>query len=141
MNRQKMSLISGKATNYDSVLFLACNDIRETLYTLNAIEIDARAIDYDPKFEDYDLYECKDFVFDEVNLDAELVVHMNCEKTFPFDRTGDVILIGDDERHNGDCVPILSCNQLTYMYDVKEVYEEHVIEYHGKHYYIVWGRM
>lgn len=141
MNQQKMSLIYGKATNYDSVLFLACNDIRETLAMLNAIEIDAHAIDYDPKFEDADFYTCKDFVFDEVDMNAELVIHMNCEKTYPFDREGDVILIGDDENHNGDCKPILSCNQLIYMYNVKDVYEEHVIEYHGKHYYIVWGKM
>ena len=141
-----MSLICGKATNYDSVLFLACNDITDTLEGLNSLGIEARAIDYDPKFEEKDFYTCKDFIFDEVDLTADLVIHMNCEKTYMFERKGDVILIGDDKHHNGDCKPVLSCEQLVHQYGIEEVYEqghwsERATFLNGISHYWVYGRI
>lgn len=128
-------------TNYDSITFLACNNIKDMLNKLNAIEIEANAIDYDPKFENSQWYQCKDFVFDDVNYYSELVVHMNCEKTYPLiNHCGDVILIGDDEEHSGDCNPVYSTQQLINQYQLKEVYQEHVVEGQKNH-YIVWGRI
>lgn len=129
-------------TQYDSITFLACNNIKDMLNKLNAIEVDATAIDYDPKFKNKSWYTCKDFIFDDVSYQSELVVHMNCEKTYPLIKhSGDVILIGDDEEHSGDCNPVYSTQQLIDQYQLKEVYEEHVLESRGKNQYMVWGRL
>ena len=59
--------------NYDKVIFLACGDIHEDLLILNACEVEAVGIDYDPKFKDKTCYVNKDFVFDDIDLDAELI--------------------------------------------------------------------
>jgi len=124
------------AMNYDKVLFLACNNISDDLEELNSFDIDAIAIDYDPKFKDIQYYINKDFVFDEVDLDADLIVHMNVEKTYPLKLSGDVILRGDNEQHNGDCYPITSCDELIKLFNLKEVYEKSEEDDH----FIVYGR-
>ena len=124
------------AMNYDKVLYLACNDISEDLEELNSFDIEATAIDYDPKFKDTPYYINKDFVFDDIDLDADLTIHMNVEKTYPLKLSGDVILRGDNEQHNGDCHSITSCDQLVKLFDVKEVYEK---SEHDGH-FIVYGR-
>lgn len=124
------------AMNYDKVLYLACNDIREDLEELNSFDIEAKAIDYDPKFKDVEYYINKDFVFDDVDLDADLIIHMNVEKTYPVNLSGDVILRGDNEQHNGDCYPITSCDQLIELFQLKEVYEKSEEDDH----FIVYGK-
>jgi|TARA_X000001316_G_C896535_1_gene16298 hypothetical protein len=112
------------AMNYDKVLFLACNDISKDLKELNAFDIEAIAIDYDPKFKDIQYYINKDFVFDDLDLDTDLTIHMNVEKTYPLKLSGDVILRGDNEQHNGDCCPITSCDQLIKLFGVNKIYEK-----------------
>jgi len=111
---------------YDRIIILASNDVREFLRTLNNIGIDAIAIDYDPKFENTMSYVNKDFVFDDVDLTADLIIHKNVEKTYPVElpEGTDVILIGDNDQHNGDCTPIESCEQLISLYDVGEIYDQ-----------------
>lgn len=131
--------------NYDKVLYLACNDIREDLEELNSFDIDTKAIDYDPKFKDVEYYINKDFVFDDVDLDVDLTIHMNVEKTYPLKLSGDVILRGDNEHHNGDCCPITSCEQLIEMYNLKEVYQQEITSQrktllNGISHFIVYGR-
>lgn len=128
--------IKSIALNYDKVLYLACNDIREDLDMLNSFDIDVRAIDYDPKFKNKNYYINKDFVFDDVDLNADLTIHMNVEKTYPLKLSGDVILRGDNEQHNGDCYPITSCDQLIELFGLKEVYEKSEQDDH----FIVYGR-
>lgn len=133
------------AMNYDKVLYLACNDIHEDLEELNSFDIDAKAIDYDPKFKDVEYYINKDFVFDDIDLDADLTIHMNVEKTYPLKLSGDVILRGDNEHHNGDCCPITSCEQLIEMYNIKEVYQREITSQrktllNGISHFFVYGR-
>jgi hypothetical protein len=132
-------------TQYDSITFLACNDIRHTLSVLNNMGIDISAIDYDPKFKDQEFYINKDFIFDDIKYSSELVVHMNCEKTYPEIRhCGDVLLRGDNLNYHGDCNPIYSTNQLIEQFNLKDVYQEHVVEGEDitcKNLYLVWGRM
>lgn len=111
--------------------------IEDDLAMLQTFNIEARCIDYDPKFKAIDGYECADFVFDDVDLNADLVIHMNVEKTYPVKLSGDVILRGDNECHNGDCCPVTSCEQMIEMYDVKEVYEKNE---HDGHFF-VYGRV
>jgi len=65
---------------YDKITILASNDVSEFLRTLNNIGIDAIAIDYDPKFKNTIGYVNKDFVFDDVDLIADLIIHKNVEK-------------------------------------------------------------
>lgn len=128
--------------NYDSIQFLACNDISGHLHELNLFDINVTAIDYDPKFINRSFYLNKDFVFDDVDLDAELVVHFNCEKTAPFiNYSGDIILIGDNQEHNGDCRPVYSAQDLIDWYNVKEVYESKEIIDENYTHYLVYGRV
>jgi len=111
---------------YDKIKFLACGDIQDTLIKLRSMDIDATAIDYDPKYKNTPNYVNKDFVFDDVDLDADLIVHTNIEKTYAveFKSGTDVILIGDNDEHNGDCIPIFSADQIIKLYNVKKVYEK-----------------
>ena len=72
----------------------------------------------------------------DVELDADLIVHMNVEKTYPIKLTGDVILRGDNEGHNGDCTIVASCDQMIKMYNIEEVYSTRETDTH----YFVYGR-
>lgn len=129
-------------TKYDSITFLACNDITDTLKSLNSIGIDTLAIDYDPKFKNNDLYTWKDFIFDDIQYSSELVVHMNCEKTYPeVQHCGDVLLRGDDLNYHGDCNPVESTQQLIKQFNLKEIYREYVFEGEYKNHYLVWGKI
>ena len=55
-----------------------------------------------------------------------MIIHKNVEKTYPVElpEGTDVILIGDNDQHNGDCTPIKSCEQLISLYDVGEIYDQ-----------------
>ena len=79
---------------YDKIKFLACGEIQDTLIKLRSMDINVTAIDYDPKYKNTPNYVNKDFVFDDVDLDADLIVHTNIEKTYPvkFKSGTDVIL-------------------------------------------------
>jgi hypothetical protein len=111
---------------YNKIIFLAPNEIYELLIMLNDFDIEAVAIDYDPKFLKAPFYINKDFVFDDVDLDAELIVHKNIEKTYPIEmpKGVDVILIGDNDNHNGDCTPVESTEDIIKLYNVSKVYEK-----------------
>lgn len=134
-------MMSSLMIEYDNVILLAPGDRKNDINDLIMLGVNVRAIDYDPKFVQYPHYEIADFIFDDVDLTTECLVHMNCEKTYyQIDYAGDIILRGDDRHRNGDCNPITSCNQLIEQYQLKEVYETHV-EVHTKYkQYIVWGR-
>lgn len=121
---------------YESLTFVACNDKAELIANLLLLDIDLNIIDYDPKFMDNPLYTVRDFIFDDVEF-KECVVNFNCEKTYPLGKVykGDMILIGDNDCHNGDCNPISSTQQLIEQNDIKTVYKEYV---DGKH-FIVYG--
>jgi hypothetical protein len=130
-------------TDYDSVVLLACGDQRLLINGLKSMDIDVRAIDYNPRYYDdpgFPNYETKDFIFDDVDLDADIVVHFNCEKTYPIECQGDVLLIGDDQHHNGDCNPITSCQQLIDQNNLKEVYSTNEFTERGVTHYYVHGR-
>lgn len=127
-------------SNYDNVILCACGDKKSLIQGLISMGVNVRAIDYDPKFNDNPIYECKDFIFDEVDLTADLVVHFNCEKTYPIQCEGDVLLIGDDQHHTADCNPITSCEQLIDQNSIKEVYEQNEITKNRITHYFVHGR-
>jgi hypothetical protein len=117
---------------YDKIVFLAPNEIHELLIMLNDFDIEAVAIDYDPKFLKSPHYINRDFVFDRdpeilnAVMGADLIVHKNIEKTYPVEMPKgiDVILIGDNDNHNGDCTPIESTEDIIKLYNVSKVYEK-----------------
>jgi len=126
---------------YDRVVLLAPGNKEDQIEQFVDMGVEVRALDYNPKFHQYKHYEVVDFIFDDVSLKADCLVHYNCEKTYyKINYTGDIILRGDDRHKNGDCNPITSCEQLIMQYELKEVYDT-VIQDCGKHkQYIVWGK-
>lgn len=119
---------------YDTVTLVACNDRKELINDLTSMGVEVTAYDYDPHFKDAEYYEIKDFVFDDVKLEG-CVVNFNCEKTYPLGLIykGDMILIGDNDQHNGDCNPITSCEQLIKQNNINTVYNSYI---DGKHYVV-----
>lgn len=130
-------MIYNNLLEYENILFVACNDQIPLLKALNNMGIKAKAYDYDSKFSGVDNYEVKDFVFDGLPTDVDLIVNWNCEKTYPLGLLyeGDMILIGDNKKHNGDCNPVSSCEQLIKQNKINTVYN--MFE-EGNH-YIVHG--
>jgi len=141
-------MINDHLLNYNDVTLLACNNQFELISHLKAFDISVTAIDYDPKFADAGIfttwnaldikenYIVKDFIFDNIKF-GECIVHFNCEKTYPIGRLykGDMILIGDNDQHNGDCNPITSCEQLIEQNKITKVFDQYQ---DGKH-FIVYG--
>jgi len=99
---EKLLLDSIINNGYESITLVACNERSELVYKLSGLGIHVDIIDYDPKFENP-----KDVIFDKVKFN-ELVVDFNAEKHYPIGKVykGDLIIIGDNDQHNGDCNPI-----------------------------------
>lgn len=122
---------------YEHLIFVACNDKTKLINGLINMGINVTAYDYDPKFIGVSNYEVKDFIFDKVDFNCECIVNWNCEKTYPLGKvyTGDMILIGDNKQHNGDCNPIVSCEQLILQNNIKTVYSM----FEKNNHYVVHG--
>tara|TARA_R110000772_G_scaffold2863_8_gene10472 strand:- start:5556 stop:5972 length:417 start_codon:yes stop_codon:yes gene_type:complete len=101
-NLEKLLLDTIISEGYESVSLVACNERTELVYMLEGIGIDVDVVDYDPKFPNP-----RDVIYDNVKFN-ELVVDFNAEKHYPIGKvyTGDMIVIGDNDQHNGDCNPI-----------------------------------
>lgn len=114
---EKLLLDSIIESGYESVTLVACNDRSELIYNLSGIGIQINVIDYDPKFDNP-----KDVIFDNVKF-SELVVDFNAEKHYPIGKVykGDMIVIGDNDQHNGDCNPITSCDQIILDNEITKV--------------------
>lgn len=147
LNYGNLMDIKKTALSYDNIVFLACNDLLQWFEEYDLMGLDVKAYDYDPKFIGIihkNFYEVKDCVFDDIDLsDADLIIHMNIEKTAPVDipKGTDVILVGDDEQHNGDCYPVYSIDHIKKIYPVSEVYHTAIIEEKHKNKYVLYGRM
>lgn len=99
---EKLLLDSIINDGYESVTLVACNERSDLVYKLSGLGIHVDIIDYDPKFKNP-----KDVIFDNIKFN-ELVVDFNAEKHYPIGKVykGDLIVIGDNDQHNGDCNPI-----------------------------------
>ena len=97
----------------DNVTLVGPNDRNYLIASLHGLGYNVKAVDYDPKFETKDLYECKDAVYDNVDL-GDFVVVCNAEKHYPIGKihSAKMIVIGDNDEHNGDCNPVVSTSQL-----------------------------
>ena len=101
-NLEKLLLDTIISEGYESVSLVACNERTELVYMLEGIGIDVDVVDYDPKFPNP-----RDVIYDNVKFN-ELVVDFNAEKHYPIGNVykGNMIVIGDNDQHNGDCNPI-----------------------------------
>jgi len=122
---------------YENIAFVACNDKTKLINGLINMDISITAYDYDPKFVGVPNYKVNDFVFDNIDFNYECVVNWNCEKTYPLGLLykGDMILIGDNKKHNGDCNPIESCEQLILQNKINTVYSM----FEKNNHYVVHG--
>lgn len=116
---------------YESVTFVASNERPRLVREVKGLGIDLDVIDYDPKFENP-----RDAIFDDVTFN-ELVVDFNTEKHYPIGKVykGDMIVIGDNDQHNGDCNPITSCAQIINDNEITKV----DFDYNIDKWYIVKG--
>jgi|TARA_B110000881_G_scaffold40296_1_gene32794 hypothetical protein len=121
---------------HDELTFVACNEL-ELMRQLETMGVEVWNINYDINYNTDDKVICKDAIFDDVEFHG-CVVHWNCEKTYPIGRihSGEFILRGDNQNHNGDCSPIKNCEQLISQNQLSEVYDMYQ---DGAHTY-VYGR-
>lgn len=89
-------------TGRDEVTFVGANDRTFLTNRVSGLGIEIRNLDSDPKFSDP-----IDAVFDRVDFDP-LVVVFNAEKHYPLGKkiSREMIIVGDNDQHNGDCNPI-----------------------------------
>jgi hypothetical protein len=119
-------------TGAESVSLIGPNERTWLVKQLSGVGIEVDVIDSDPKFENP-----RDVIFDDVEL-KELAVVFNAEKHYPVGKKfkdQSIIVIGDDEQHNGDCNPITSCDQLIVQNNLTVWYSRFTTESH----YIVYG--
>ena len=116
-----MQKTSGKDIRYtienDMIGFSCCNEREDLIYKLEGIGLEVDVIDYDPKFSFP-----RDAIFDDIKF-KELVVDFNAEKHYPIGKVykGDMIVIGDNDKHNGDCNPIDNVDILIEQNDIKTI--------------------
>jgi hypothetical protein len=131
----------------DSSSFIAPGILPEYYQQLRkSYGIDYKCYDYDPKFRNIENYVIKDVIFDSVDISG-LIVNFNCHKMYPIGKifSGEMILIGSDNRHNGDCNPILDVQQLIEQNNIHTVYRKAIATHYGHEQfnyktYMVWGR-
>lgn len=92
----------------ESVSLIGHGDRERLIREIKGILPDVDLIDYDPKFDNP-----RDVVFDDVPF-KELLVVFNSEKHYPVGKLVNrrMIVVGDNDQHNGDCNPIDSCELL-----------------------------
>jgi hypothetical protein len=102
---------------YESVTFVASNERPWLARRVKGLGIELDVLDYDPKFNNP-----RDAIFDKVTFN-ELVIDFNAEKHYPIGKIfkGDMIIIGDNDQHNGDCNPITSTNQIIEQNEINKV--------------------
>jgi hypothetical protein len=97
--------------------------------------------DYDPQRASEDIITA-DVVFD-IELKEDLIINYACEKMWPLGKIykgREFILIGDNEKHNGDCNPIISNKMLIEQNELTEVWSFNEINRWGDtKYFMVYG--
>jgi hypothetical protein len=97
--------------------------------------------DYDPALKNDKNIINKDVVFD-VELKEDLIINYACEKMWPLGKIykgREFILIGDNEKHNGDCNPITGNKMLIEQNEITEVWSfNEFTRWKGK-YFTVFG--
>ena len=129
-------LIYSWLSKHDKLTFVACTEF-EMIHGLECMGVEVWNYNYDIKYRDAENVICKDAIFDDVEFHG-CVVNWNCEKTYPVGKihSGEFILRGDNQYHNGDCNPISNFEQLITQNELSEVYDKYQ---EGTHTY-VYGR-
>jgi hypothetical protein len=130
----------------DTVSMVGPGVLPEYFKNLQDMAINYHCWDYDPKFANNSQYSVNDVIFDNVTLPG-LIVNFNAQKMYPIGRLfkSEMILIGSDAAHNGDCNIITSCEQLIEQNNLHTVYGRAIADHYGferynHRLYMVWGR-
>jgi hypothetical protein len=131
----------------DVVSFVAPATLPDYYEKLNkSYGINYHCWDSDPKFKNNSKYTVSDVVFDSVILPG-LIVNFNSHKMYPVGKLfrGEMILMGSDNCHNGDCNPVYTCEQLIEQNDIHTVYKMAIADHWGHEQfkyktYMIWGR-
>ena len=118
-------------SGHEHVSFVGPNEREWLKKRVEGLGIKVDIIDSDPKFDNP-----IDAIFDEWDP-APLVIVFNVEKHFPLGQkiAAEMILVGDNEQHNGDCNPIDSCEKMIMQNRLHTVYNQ----INNTTRYIVWG--
>ena len=108
----------------ESVTLVGHGDRANLIRDVQGILSEVDLVDYDPKFDNP-----RDAVFDDIDF-KELVVVFNAEKHFPIGQLTSrrMIVVGDNDQHNGDCNPISSCEMLIEQNNMVDVEFQQVFE-------------
>ena len=114
---EKLLLDTIIENGYDSISLVACNEREDLIYKLEGLGLEVDVVDYDPKFSF-----SRDAIFDDIKF-KELVIDFNAEKHYPIGKVykGDMIVIGDNDNHNGDCNPIDNVDKLIEQNEIKTI--------------------
>jgi len=114
---EKLLLDTIIENGYDSISLVACNEREDLIYNLEGLGLEVDVVDYDPKFSFP-----RDAIFDNIKF-KELVIDFNAEKHYPIGKVykGDMIVIGDNDNHNGDCNPIDNVDILIEQNNIKTI--------------------
>lgn len=134
-------------SEHDDVSMIATGDLPDYYESLTkSFAINYHCYDYDPKFKNNPRYTVCDVIFDSPQLNG-LLVNFNAQKMYPIGKiyNGEMIVIGSDFKHNGDCNVITSCEQLVEQNNLHTVYKMAICNHYGydifnHNIFMVWGR-
>jgi hypothetical protein len=118
------------SSGYEEISFVGAGASRPVNEWCTEMEIEIDNIDIDPRVDG------RDAIFDDI-LFSPLVVVFHAEKHYPIGKKfrGDMILIGDNDQHNGDCNPIDSTDRLIQQNEITEIYDQRIVD----KWYVVYG--
>ena len=125
----------------ESIAIVGPADKRNLWNEFNSIKrLKVNMYDYDPQRAEDNIITA-DVVFD-IELKEDLIINYACEKMWPLGKIykgREFILIGDNEKHNGDCNPIISNKMLIEQNEITEVWSFNEFPRWKGKYFAVYG--
>ena len=120
---QELYLASGKTLS-----IVGMGDRRNLWHSMKEL-FETELVDYDIRFEDDENVVNVDIIFDNYTP-GDIIVNYACHKMWPIGKIWkgkELILVGNNEHHNGDCNPVTSCQQLIDQNELTEVFHQQQI--------------
>ena len=125
----------------ESIAIVGPAQKRSLWHEFNSIErLEVNMYDYDPQRAEDNIITA-DVVFD-IELKEDLIINYACEKMWPLGKIykgREFILIGDNEKHNGDCNPIVSNKMLVEQNELTELWSHNEFKRWKGKYFVVYG--
>jgi hypothetical protein len=129
------------SSDVDTITIVGMGEKRNLFRQLQFM-FETEMVDYDIKFKKDTNVICKDIIFDD-HVPGECIINFACEKMWPVGeiyKGRELILIGDDQHHNGDCNPITSHEQLIEQNNMVDVYHKDIFKSpKGYNHRVVYG--